>query len=119
MQTDRKDKITDIHEMLDEMSDEQVENVHVYTADDREKASNFVYVIETKTSSMAEPIQQLVSEPLDASLAQRLRDEMNGVETELDQIEDEGEISLSGETIPEDAELPEGGEEGGETGENN
>lgn len=93
--------------------------IHVFTSNDREKASNFVYVIETKTSSMEQPIQQVVSEPLDAALAQRLRDEMNGVETELDQIEDEGEISLSGETIPEDAELPEGGEEGGETGENN
>ena len=34
MQTERIDKITDIHEMLDEMSDEQVENVHVYTADE-------------------------------------------------------------------------------------
>lgn len=84
--------------------------IHVYTADDREKASNFVYVIETKTSSMAEPIQQLVSEPLDASLAQRLRDEMNGVETTtVDEVES-GEISLSGETIPEDAEIPEDGE---------
>ena len=65
---------------------------------------------------MAEPIQQLVSEPLDASLAQRLRDEMNGVETTtVDEVES-GEMSLSGETIPEDAEIPEDGEntEGGE-----
>lgn len=92
--------------------------VHVFTSNDREKASNFVYVIETKTSSMEQPIQQVVSEPLDASLAQRLRDEMNGVSTELDQIEEEGEISLSGETIPEDAEIPEEGQEG-EGGENN
>ena len=88
--------------------------IHVFTSNDREKASNFVYVIETKTSSMEQPIQQVVSEPLDASLAQRLRDEMNGVSTELDQIDEEGEISLSGETIPEDAEIPEEGQEGGE-----
>ena len=92
--------------------------IHVFTSNDREKASNFVYVIETKTSSMEQPIQQVVSEPLDASLAQRLRDEMNGVSTELDQIDEEGEISLSGETIPEDAEIPEEGQEG-EGGENN
>ena len=92
--------------------------IHVFTSNDREKASNFVYVIETKTSSMEQPIQQVVSEPLDASLAQRLRDEMNGVSTELDQIEEEGEISLSGETIPEDAVIPEEGQEG-EGGENN
>lgn len=85
--------------------------IHVYTAEDREKANNFVYVIETKTSSMDTPSQQVVSEPLDAQLAQHLRDEMNGVETtQIDQVEQSGEMTLSGETIPEDAEIPADGE---------
>ncbi len=34
MQTERIDKITDIHDMLDEMSDEQIDNVHIYTAEE-------------------------------------------------------------------------------------
>ncbi len=46
MQTDRKDKITDIHEMLDEMSDEQVENVHVYTADEYREPNHEAVALE-------------------------------------------------------------------------
>lgn len=40
MQSDRTDKITDIHEMLDVMSDEQVENVHTYTSDEYKEANH-------------------------------------------------------------------------------
>jgi len=40
MQSDRADKITDIHEMLDVMSDEQIENVHVYTSDEYKEANH-------------------------------------------------------------------------------
>jgi len=46
--------------------------VHVYNQD-KNTDSNFVYVIETKTSSMDTPIVQLVSEPIDAELAESLR----------------------------------------------
>ena len=46
MQTDRKDKITDIHEMLDEMSDEQEENVHVYTADEYREPNHEAVALE-------------------------------------------------------------------------
>ena len=68
--------------------------IHVYTTNNSEK-SNFVYVIETKTSSMEEPITQLVSEPIDADLAQQLRDsvENRGKEVETD---DSNEIVVSG-----------------------
>ena len=51
--------------------------VHVYNyvpKDSYEEA--FVYVIRTKTSSMEVPISQLVSEPIDAALAQELRDDV-------------------------------------------
>ncbi|MBO7704009.1 MAG: hypothetical protein J6S26_06170 [Solobacterium sp.] len=46
--------------------------VHVYNQN-RDTENNFVYVIETKTSSMEEPIIQLVSEPNDPELAESLR----------------------------------------------
>lgn len=46
MQTDRKDKIINIHEMLDEMSDEQVENVHVYTADEYREPNHEAVALE-------------------------------------------------------------------------
>ena len=49
MQTDRKDKITDIHEMLDEMSDEQVENVHVYTADEYREPNHEAVALEANS----------------------------------------------------------------------
>ncbi len=34
MQKDRSKKISDIDDMLDKMSDEQIANVHVYTTDE-------------------------------------------------------------------------------------
>ena len=46
--------------------------IHVYNQAKDEDA-NFVYVIETLTSSMEEPVIQLVSEPIDADLAETLR----------------------------------------------
>ena len=46
--------------------------VHVYNQD-KNPENNFVYVIGTKTSSMDAPIYQLVSEPIDAELAESLR----------------------------------------------
>ncbi len=46
--------------------------VHVFNQN-KDTESNFVYVIETKTSSMEAPIIQVVSEPIDAELAESLR----------------------------------------------
>ncbi len=46
--------------------------VHVFNQD-KDPDSNFVYVIKTLTSSMEQPIVQLVSEPIDAELAESLR----------------------------------------------
>ena len=46
--------------------------IHVYNQD-KDEENNFVYVIETLTSSMEQPVVQLVSEPIDAELAENLR----------------------------------------------
>lgn len=46
--------------------------VHVFNQN-KDPDSNFVYVIGTKTSSMDQPIYQQVSEPIDAELAESLR----------------------------------------------
>ncbi|MBQ9329072.1 MAG: hypothetical protein IJ225_11155 [Solobacterium sp.] len=46
--------------------------IHVYNQN-KDSDSNFVYVIATRTSSMSEPIYQLVSEPIDGELAESLR----------------------------------------------
>jgi hypothetical protein len=52
--------------------------IHVYTTPERTGASgeNFVYVIETKTSSMDAPEAQVVSTAKDPTLAQQLRDDV-------------------------------------------
>lgn len=47
--------------------------VHVYNLDSNRDSDAFVYVIGTKTSSMEEPSYQLVSEPVNAELAEQLR----------------------------------------------
>ena len=46
MKKERMDKITNIHEMLDEMSDEQVENVRVYTADEYREPNHEAVALE-------------------------------------------------------------------------
>ena len=46
--------------------------IHVYNQN-KDEDNNFVYVIETLTSSMEQPVVQLVSEPRDAELAENLR----------------------------------------------
>lgn len=48
--------------------------IHVYNHAEEENEDTYVYVIKNKSSSMSEPKTQLVSEPLDAELAQSLRD---------------------------------------------
>jgi copper chaperone CopZ len=52
--------------------------IHVYNEAERTDAEgdNFVYVIETKTSSMSAPAAQVVSTAKDPTLAQQLRDDV-------------------------------------------
>jgi copper chaperone CopZ len=52
--------------------------IHVYTEAERKntEGENFVYVIETKTSSMDAPASEIVSTAKDAALAQQLRDDV-------------------------------------------
>lgn len=49
--------------------------IHVYNYDDSKDrdSDSFVYVIDTKTSSMDAPAKQTMSEPVNAELAQQLR----------------------------------------------
>lgn len=58
--------------------------INVYTIPERTgvEGENFVYVIDTKTSSMTDPQKQLVSEPIDAELAQQLRDDVTARQAE-------------------------------------
>ncbi|MCR5795464.1 MAG: hypothetical protein K6G61_09025 [Solobacterium sp.] len=93
--------------------------IHVYNLTDNRESDSFVYVIETKTSSMDEPIQQLVSEPIDADLAQRLRDAVIERETATPTPEavEGGEVEIGGEDLPTEEEMNEQGENGEESGE--
>lgn len=50
--------------------------IHVYNSLDKAGSDSYVYVIESKSSTMAESKIQTVSKPLDAELAQQLRDEL-------------------------------------------
>lgn len=80
--------------------------IHVYNLKENRDADEFVYVIRNKTSSMSEPISSVVSEPLDAELAQQLRDDVIAreeaeaaakAEEEARQAEENGESSEGGE----------------------
>ena len=46
MHADRRDKIADIQTMLGDMSDEQVENVHVYTVDEYKEPNHEAAALE-------------------------------------------------------------------------
>ena len=50
--------------------------VHVYNNIDKSGAGDYVYVIRSKNSGMEQAATQVVSKPLDAELAQQLRDEL-------------------------------------------
>ncbi len=87
--------------------------VHVFNQN-KDPENNFVYVIETKTSSMEAPIIQLVSEPIDAELAESLRqavenrnnptptpaetDEMTVGDGDIEQLPDDTEPAPESET---------------------
>ena len=80
--------------------------IHVYNLAENREDESFAYVIRNKTSSMSEPISSVVSEPLDAELAQQLRDDVIAreeaeaaakAEEEARQAEENGESSEGGE----------------------
>lgn len=84
--------------------------VHVYNKENNDDES-MVYVIETKTSSMESPRVQVVSEPIDAELAQQLRDNVENRNKPTPVPEETNEITVGGEDVE-----PSGEEETGEQG---
>ncbi len=73
--------------------------IHVYTQNSDADADNFVYVIETKTSSMDAPVTQLVSEPIDAALAEELRQKVEERNNPAPSASSAGDMNVSaGET---------------------
>ena len=74
--------------------------VHVYNNMPKESNDDsFNYVIETKTSSMDEPIDQVVSEPINAELAQQLRDDVEARKNPTPTPTAETEIQVGGEEM--------------------
>ncbi len=76
--------------------------VHVYNFIPKDSYDEaFVYVIRTKTSSMEVPVSQLVSEPIDAALAQELRDDVERRNNpQPESTEEPTEMEVSGEEEP-------------------
>lgn len=83
-----KDKATKAYEVVSGILDPNVYftqqdgkkmydlEIHVSNLLERGDNPNFIYVIQTKTSSMKEPKAQVVSAPRNAELAQQLRDDV-------------------------------------------
>ena len=86
--------------------------IHVYTLPERTdtEGENFVYVIDTKTSNMAEPEKQTVSKAKDPAVAEQLRQDVIdrlAAEEAAEQAEQQGE---SGEGNAEGEDTPAEGE---------
>ena len=77
--------------------------VHVFNLAKNRDSDEFAYVIETRTSSMEEPIVNVVSEPIDAALAQQLRDNVENRDKPTPTPDETGEITVGGE----EGEIPE------------
>ena len=75
--------------------------VHVYNLSDDRDSDAFAYAIETKTSYMAEPQTQLVSEPVNAELAQQLRDAVEQRNNPTPTPEETDEMTVGGEDTEE------------------
>ena len=72
--------------------------IHVYNSLGKADSDSFVYVIENKTSNMDSPHTQLVSEPVNAELAQQLRDAVDARNNPVPSSSaDSNELKLSGE----------------------
>ena len=85
--------------------------IHVYNLTEDRDSDAFVYVIGTKTSSMDAMSKQVVSEPVDAALAQSLRDAVTAREeaAAAAEAEEAAEEQSEGEEASE-GEAAEGGE---------
>ena len=75
--------------------------IHVYNLAKNRESEEFAYAIETKNSSMEEPIIQLVSEPVNAELAQQLRDAVEQRNNPTPTPEETTEITLGSEDVEE------------------
>lgn len=78
--------------------------IHVYTLPERTdvEGENFVYVIDTKTSNMAEPAKQTVSKAKDQAVADQLRqDVIDRLAAEEEAANQEAEGETNGEGNPE------------------
>jgi len=88
--------------------------VHVYNLAENRESDEFVYVIRNKSSSMESPISSVVSEPVDAELAQQLRDDVEARKAAEAEREAAEEAEAAGETEAgegEEAPAEEGSEE--------
>lgn len=74
--------------------------VHVYNVPDGSEVDNFVYVIQLKTSNMESATQQVVSEPVNAELAQQLRDELEN-QNNPQPTQESGDITVGGGDVEE------------------
>lgn len=92
--------------------------VHVYNLAEDRDSDAFVYVIGTKTSSMESMKKQVVSEPIDAELAQSLRDAVVAREEAAAAAAAEAEAEAAAAEGNDDDAVPEDGEDG-EDGEDN
>ncbi len=70
--------------------------IHVYNLSKNRDSEEFAYVIETRTSSMTEPVVNIVSEPIDAALAQQLRDNVENRGKPTPTPDETGEITVGG-----------------------
>lgn len=81
--------------------------IHVYNLAENRDSDAFVYVIEEKNSAMKKPKKQVVSEPKNAKLAERLRKEAaeRQAAEEAAKQEEAGEVEVGGgEELPEETE---------------
>lgn len=76
--------------------------IHVYTSSKNTDGEDFRYVIETKTSSMSEPIQQIVSQAVDEELAQQLRDAAEARKNPTPTPEATSEVNVGNEATQEE-----------------
>lgn len=79
--------------------------IHVYNLAENRDSDAFVYVIEEKNSAMKKPKKQVVSEPKNAKLAERLRKEAaeRQAAEEAAKQEEAGEVEVGGgEDVPEE-----------------
>ncbi|NLC96391.1 MAG: hypothetical protein GX675_02345 [Erysipelotrichaceae bacterium] len=85
--------------------------IHVYNLSKNRDSDDFVYVIMTKTSGMDTASTQLVSEPIDAELAQQLRDDVENRNNPKPTADDDGDMTVGTDEIEATEESTEGSED--------